>query len=147
MTSRIDILTAALRQPVLLRPLLGQELREALVQGLGPGSSEPRWTATLPQLAESLDTSLTRAEEKDTPTGSTTAGPGATSTAHALVLETDAYDYLAACSCGHPIGRTPKARSVDVLVCRWEQHAARAANDSAWSYAVASLPTPSIGAS
>jgi hypothetical protein len=50
------------------------------VQLLGR-STDPDWTATIPQLAEAIDRALTISEEKDTP-----ADSGATSTARARIL-------------------------------------------------------------
>lgn len=148
MASRTDTVAAALRHPKLLRPVLAHELRGAVVQGFGPGSSEARWTATVPQLAEAIDTALTEAEEKDIPAGSNTVGSQGTAfTPHALVLEPDGLDFRAVCRCGRPIGRTPQGRSLDGLVGLWEQHSAEADPDSTWARAVACLPASSIGAS
>ncbi|MFB7597213.1 hypothetical protein [Streptomyces sp. NPDC056160] len=77
MTSRTDTIAAVLRRPVLKRPVLGHELRERLVQGLGPGTTVAAWTATVPQLAEAIETALVRQEQKDTrgrrPAGESTA--------------------------------------------------------------------------
>ncbi|WP_217545609.1 hypothetical protein [Streptomyces sp. GbtcB6] len=143
----MDTIAAVLRSPRFRRPVLGQELRGAVVQGLGPGSSETRWTATVPQLAEAIDTALTRAEEKDTPVGSTTAGTGTADTPHALVISRTEHDFVGACQCGRAIGRTPRARPLDALVGLWEQHAAQADPDTAWADALQSLHTTPIGAS
>lgn len=148
MTARVDAIATVLRIPTLRRPIVGQELRGPVVQGLGPGSSEARWTATVPQLAEAIDTALAKAEEKDIPAGSTTAGrTGTAFTPHALVLELDGLDFRAVCRCGRPIGRTPQGRSTDGLVGLWEQHVTEADPDGAWTRAVASLPGSPIGAS
>ncbi|MFJ3794984.1 hypothetical protein ACIPSJ_01710 [Streptomyces sp. NPDC090088] len=152
MTSRTDTIATALTHPEFRRPFLGQELRGAMVQGLGPGSSEPRWTATVPQLAEAIDTALTRAEEKDTPAGgSTTAdASGTADTPHALVIRLVGPDHVGTCECGRAIGRTPRTRSLDGLAGLWEQHAGQATDpDTAWADALNSLPTHTtpIGAS
>lgn len=134
MSARIDTIAAALRGPELQRQFLGHELRGALVQGVGAGSTEVVWTATVPMLAEAIDTALTKAEEaeeKDIPTGTP-------STPHALVLEADDIDLIGSCRCGRRIGRTPQRRSVDGLVGLWERHVSE---DEAWTDALAALPT------
>lgn len=84
MTSRTDTIAAVLRRPALKRPVLGHELREQLVQGLPPGGTEARWTATVPQLAEAIDAALQQQEQKDTSAGIQPVG--ATSTARAEIL-------------------------------------------------------------
>lgn len=123
MSSRADMIAAVLRRPVLRRPFLAHELRGAMVQGLAPGSSESRWTATVQQLADAIDTALAASEEKDIPAGSATAGSQGTAfTPHALVLELDGLDFRASCRCGRAIGRTPQGRPVEGLVGLWEQH-------------------------
>lgn len=156
MPSRVDVIAAVLRDPAPVRPLLAYELRSSVVQLLGPGTTDPTWTATPGLLAEAIDAGLARAErkEKDIPadTSSTAGTQGTTSTAatHALVLESDGVDLVGVCRCGRSIGRTPLARSVDGLVGVWEQHCtrARAAQDTAWADALTSLPTTHpIGAS
>ncbi|MFF6985644.1 hypothetical protein [Streptomyces sp. NPDC010273] len=153
MPSRLDVIAAVLRDPAPVRPLLAYELRSSVVQLLGPGTTDPTWTATPGLLAEAIDAGLARAErkEKDIPADSSTVGaPGTTSTAaaHALVLESDGLDLVGVCRCGRPIGRTPLARSVDGLVGVWEQHCARAVQDTAWADALTALPTTHpIGAS
>lgn len=147
MTARVDAIAAVLRIPTLRRPIVGQELRGPVVQGLGPGSSEARWTATVPQLAEAIDTALAKAEEKDIPASSTAGSTGTAFTAHALVLELDGLDFRAVCRCGRPIGRAPQGRSTDGLVGLWEQHVAQVDPDGAWTRAIASLPVSPIGAS
>ncbi|MEU9424291.1 hypothetical protein AB0D87_15905 [Streptomyces sp. NPDC048342] len=145
----MDAIAAVLRNPTFRRPVLGQELRGAMVQGLGSGSgsSEPRWIATVPQLAEAIDTALTRAEEKDTPAGGTTAGTGTADTPHALVISRTEHDFVGVCECGRAIGRTPRTRHLDGLVGLWEQHAAQADPDTTWADALNSLHTTPIGAS
>ncbi|MFE7236129.1 hypothetical protein ACFVAF_37055 [Streptomyces sp. NPDC057596] len=132
MPSRTDTIADVLRRPVLQRPVLAHEMREHLVQGLDPRSTQTRWTATVPQLAEAIDTALREAdrEEKDIPAGSTTARhKGTAFTArteaharHALILERAGPDFIGTCQCGRRIGRTPQSKPVDALVGLWERH-------------------------
>ncbi|MFM9542276.1 hypothetical protein [Streptomyces turgidiscabies] len=82
-SSRIDIIAAVLRRPVFHRPIVGHELRGALVQLLGR-DSDVTWSATVPQIAEAIDTALQKNEKKDTPAGSQPAG--AASTARGEIL-------------------------------------------------------------
>jgi hypothetical protein len=97
MTSRIDTIAGVLRQPKLWRPVLGHELREHVVECLGPGSTEPRWTATVPQLAEAIDTALQKSEEKDTPVATRPTGTASTARAEIIrVLEDAGYNEAAA---------------------------------------------------
>jgi hypothetical protein len=149
MTPRAARIAAFLRRFQPVRQPLGYELRDSVVQLLGPGTTDPTWTATPVLLAEAIDQDLTRAEEKDTPAGSTTAGgTGAPFTAHALVLNRDAHDFVGTCQCGRAIGRTPQSRPLDGLVGVWEQHADQTGPDAAWADALTSLPvSSSIGAS
>ncbi|WP_330349622.1 hypothetical protein [Streptomyces sp. NBC_00582] len=143
-TSRIDVIAAALRKPDLQRAFLGHELRGALVQGLGPGSTVPEWTATVPMLAEAVDTALTGAEEKDI-----TAAAGTPSTPHALAIKFDGVDLVGVC-CGRVIGRTPPDRPLAPgLIGLWQRHTGEPDRDKAWADALASLQTPpsEIGAS
>jgi hypothetical protein len=149
MTPRAARIAAFLRRFQPVRQPLGYELRDSIVQLLGPGTTDPTWTATPVLLAEAIDQDLARAEEKDIPADSTAAGDTGTAfTPHALVLDRDGCDFRAACRCGRAIGRTPQHRSVDGLVGLWEQHAAQADPDSAWADALTSLPvSSSIGAS
>ncbi|MFF9123210.1 hypothetical protein ACF09J_07910 [Streptomyces sp. NPDC014889] len=153
MPSRTDIVAGVLRSPVLQRPVLAHEMREHLVQGIDPRSTLTRWTATVPQLAEAIDTALREAdrEEKDIPADSTTARhQGTTSTAradattgHALILQAAGPDFIGTCQCGRPIGRTPQNKPVDALVGLWERHTTSTSSDNeAWAGAVASLPHP-----
>lgn len=146
MPSRLDVIAAVLRDPAPVRPLLAYELRSSIVQLLGPGTTDPTWTATPGLLAEAIDAGLARAErkEKDIPadTSSTAGTQGTTSAApaHALVLESDGLDLVGICRCGRPIGRTPLARSVDGLVGVWEQHCIQ---EVAWADALTALPSTS----
>ncbi|MEI5522489.1 hypothetical protein WB388_17960 [Streptomyces brasiliscabiei] len=83
MTARAAVIAAALRQPDLRRPYVGHEVRAGVVQLLGR-STDPDWTATIPQLAEAIDSALTISEKKDTPAD--TQPVGAASTARAQIL-------------------------------------------------------------
>lgn len=143
MRTRAEIIANVLRHPQPVRPPLAYELRGSVVQLLGPGTTDPTWVATPEVLAQAIDTALTREREKDIPASSagTPSTPG-----HTLVLQADCVDYVGACGCGRPIGRTPRARSLDGLVGLWEQHVEA---DSAWAEALASLPASAtvIGAS
>ncbi|WP_327403869.1 hypothetical protein OG194_29810 [Streptomyces sp. NBC_01288] len=150
MSSRIDVIAAVLRHPAPVRNPMAYELRGSVVQLLGPGTTDPTWTATPEVLAAAVDAGLARAErkEKDIPVGTADVkGTTSTAAAHALVLESDGLDLIGICRCGRPIGRTPLTRSVDGLVGVWERHCAQAA-DTAWANALAALPaTTPIGAS
>ncbi|MYS44073.1 hypothetical protein GTY23_23140 [Streptomyces sp. SID5998] len=84
MTSRTETIAAVLRRPKLARPILAHELRQHVVQGLGPGTTAADWTATVPQLAEAIDTALLRQEQKDT--RGRTRPPAGESTARGQVL-------------------------------------------------------------
>lgn len=64
MISRIRIIDAVLRHPN-VRRLAGHELRGTLVQLLGPGTTDPSWTVTVPLLAEAIDAALARAEREE----------------------------------------------------------------------------------
>jgi hypothetical protein len=139
MSSRADVIAAVLRRPRLLRPVLAHELRERLVQGIGAGSTLAEWTATVPQLAEAIDTAL-KGEEKDTPEGApSTSLP---SDGHALIVRTVGVDLLGSCQCGKPIGRTPRARSMDGMTGLWERHV-DSVSGQAWAEALTVLPTSS----
>ncbi|MDX5569361.1 hypothetical protein PYK79_47300 [Streptomyces sp. ID05-04B] len=138
MTERIDTIAAALRNPVLRRAFVGHELRGSVVQGLGPGSTVPEWTATVPMLAEAIDTALTRAEEKDIPAASTPAA-GTPSTPHALAVTYDGVDLIGTC-CGRVIGRTPPtAPLAPGLVGLWQRHTGEPDPDQAWAAALTAL--------
>lgn len=100
MTSRTDLIAAVLRRPRLKRPVLAHELRGRLVQGLGAGSTDVEWTATIPQLAEAIDTALQKAqerEEKDTRRRAQRRVDGSTARAELLaVLQEAGYNEAAA---------------------------------------------------
>ncbi|MFF7901218.1 hypothetical protein ACFZCV_20835 [Streptomyces sp. NPDC007920] len=152
MPSRTDIVADVLRAPVLQRKVLAHEMREHLVQGIDPRSTQTRWTATVPQLAEAIITALREAdrEEKDIPADSTTARhQGTTSTArtaastgHALIIQPAGGDFVGTCQCGRRIGRTPQNKPLDGLVGLWERHTNPSPDDEAWADALASLPSP-----
>lgn len=118
MTTRADLIAAVLRRPVLRRPVLARELRERLVQGLGAGSTVAEWTATLPQLAEAIDTALIDGEVRATaPRGSIAGG-------HALIVEARGRDLVGACQCGTVLGRINPGTPLDALAVPWERHTA-----------------------
>lgn len=104
--TRTDVIADVLRRPVLRRPVLGHELRERLVQGLGPASTEAEWTATVPQLAEAIDTAL-----------------GA-DVIHGLVVQYDGIDMVGTCQCGQRLGRIRPGTRLDALTVPWERHIA-----------------------
>ncbi|MBE4790971.1 hypothetical protein [Streptomyces caniscabiei] len=85
MTGRVDVIAAALHRPPLRRPFVGHEVRSGVVQLLGRGT-DPDWTATIPQLAEAIESALRTSEEKDTPVGGTQPPTGAEFTARAQIL-------------------------------------------------------------
>ncbi len=152
MTTRVETIAAFLRRPAPVRQPLGCELRGSVIQLLGPGTTDPTWTATPEVLGAAIEAHLDQAvrEEKDIPAGPSAGTQGTTSTApaHALVLESDGLDLVGTCRCGRPIGRTPLTRSIDGLVGTWEQHCTQAAQDTAWADALTALPaTNAIGAS
>lgn len=85
MTTRVDVIAAALHRPPLRRPFVGHEVRSGVVQ-LHGRSTNPDWTATIPQLAEAIDSALTISEQKDTPAGGTQPPTGTEFTARAQIL-------------------------------------------------------------
>ncbi|WP_171111276.1 MULTISPECIES: hypothetical protein [unclassified Streptomyces] len=117
MTTRADTIATVLRRPVLHRRLLAHELRERLVQGLGPGSTDAEWTATVPQLAEALDTALTK---WDAATAGALAGSEAAG--HALVVSYEGSDLVGRCQCGPVLGRVRPGTALDSLAVPWVRH-------------------------
>jgi hypothetical protein len=115
--NRAEAIAAVLRRPVLRRRVLAHELRERQVQGLGPGSTVADWTATVPQLAEAIDTALA---VHDAATAARTAG--STAGGHALVIEWQERDLVGACQCGRVLGRIDPATPLDALAVPWERH-------------------------
>lgn len=87
--SRIDVIAAALRRPLLRRPVVGRELRGSIVQSLGR-NSDVTWSATVPQIAEAIDTALEKHEEKDTPDRGQRSGAASTARAQILTALTGA---------------------------------------------------------
>ncbi|MET8826557.1 hypothetical protein ABZX40_36495 [Streptomyces sp. NPDC004610] len=69
---RLKIITDALTRPRLTRPVVGHELRQAVLTYTG---AQTEWTATLPQIAEVLDTALFPGAETPPPPAAA-AGPG-----------------------------------------------------------------------
>lgn len=119
--NRSDVLAGVLRRPVLARPVLAHELREHLVQGLGAGSTAVEWSATVPQLAEALDTALVRF---DAATVGAIAGSAAAG--HALVIEHRGPDLVGTCQCGRRLGLTRPDGRLDALAVPWIQHTSTA---------------------
>jgi len=136
--SRTDTIAAVLRRPHLLRPIVAHELRGPLVQGLDRGTTVA-WQATVPQLAEAIDTAL-QEEEKDIPADAGTAFTALPSDGHALIIRPVGGDFIGSCQCGQALGRTPRTKPVDHLVGLWERHTAPIA-DQAWADALTALPT------
>lgn len=83
MTTRAALIAAALHKPNLTRPYVGHEVRSGVVQLLGR-STAPDWSATIPQLAEAIDTALRSSEEKDIPNGGQPSGTASTARAQIL---------------------------------------------------------------
>lgn len=100
--NRAETIAGVLRRPFLKRPVLAHELRGRLVQGLGAGSTAAEWTATVPQLAEAIDTALA-------------AG-------HALVIEYCGLDLVGTCQCGRRLGLIGPATRLDALAVPWVRH-------------------------
>ncbi|MFI8531092.1 hypothetical protein ACIGMX_12665 [Streptomyces aquilus] len=100
--NRAETIADVLRRPVLTRPVLAHEVSERLVQGLGARSTVVEWTATVPQLADAIDTAL---------------GAG-----HALVIERQGGDLIGTCQCGRRLGRINPATRLDALAVPWERH-------------------------
>lgn len=80
--SRHDTIAAVLRRPILRRPIVAHELRERIVRGSEPGSTVTAWTATVPQLAEAIDTAL----QKDTRGGIQPPAGGSTARTEILTV-------------------------------------------------------------
>ncbi|MFI5685857.1 hypothetical protein [Streptomyces sp. NPDC051636] len=78
--SRTDTIAAVLRHRQPVREPLGCELRGSVVQLLGPGTTDPTWTATPEVLAKAIDSAL----QKDTRHGF--QSPAGESTARAEIL-------------------------------------------------------------
>ena len=100
--NRAETIAGVLRRPVLKRPVLAHEVSERLVQGLGARSTVVEWTATVPQLAEAIDTAL-----------------GAD---HALIVEYHGIDLVGTCQCGRRLGRINPATRLDALAVPWVRH-------------------------
>lgn len=115
--NRADAIAAALRRPVLERPLLAHELRGPLVQGLGSGSTVAEWTASVPQLTEAIDTALTKL---DAATAGAMAGSAAAG--HALVVSYRGRDLVGTCQCGRRLGYINPGTRLDALAVPWIQH-------------------------
>ncbi|MEV8124825.1 hypothetical protein AB0P07_12030 [Streptomyces sp. NPDC085944] len=118
MTSRTDTIAAVLRRPRLTRPVVAHELRERLVQGLEPGGTATEWTATVPQLAEAINTKLEEREareQKDTRGRAQRPAGGATAREEILaVLESAGYNTAAAAELLARAHREPRTNPPDL---------------------------------
>lgn len=118
MTARTATIAAVLCRPRLQRPVLAHELREHLVQGIGPAGTDKEWTATVPQIAEAIDTALLEAErreEKDTCRGRQPRAGGSTARAELLaVLQGAGYNTAAATDLVARAFREPHADPPDL---------------------------------
>lgn len=74
MTTRADLIAAALRSPQIGRPYVGHEMRGPMLMLTGP-HSDLIWSATIPQIAEAIDQALKEQEEKDIPATGTASTP------------------------------------------------------------------------
>jgi hypothetical protein len=85
MTSRLDIIAAALRSPRTGRPYVGHEMRGPMLMLTGV-NSDLIWSATIPQIAEAIDQALQEQdrEEKDIPAVGAQPTAGTTSTPHVV---------------------------------------------------------------
>ncbi|MCH5677858.1 hypothetical protein [Streptomyces gilvus] len=117
MITRSDVIAQTLNHPVLTRPTVGHELLERVVQGLGPRSTLADWTATVPQLADAIDTALARV---DAATLGALAGSAAAG--HALIVEYSGCDLVGACQCGRRLGRIRPGTALDALAVPWTTH-------------------------
>lgn len=118
MTSRIDTITTVLRRPQPVRPLAGHELRGSVVQLLGPGTTDPTWTATPRLLAEAIDQGLLReeGERKDIPVTGSQPVAGTVDSARAeilAVLQAAGYNTVAAAELLARAHREPHAAPPD----------------------------------
>lgn len=117
MISRTDTIASVLRRPHLTRPVVAHELRERLVQGLEPGGTATDWTATVPQLAEAINTQLEEREareQKDTRGRVQRLAGGATARVEILaVLESAGYTAAAAAELLARAYREPRADPPD----------------------------------
>lgn len=116
--TRAELIASALRRPRLQRPVLAHELRGRLLQGLAPGSTAADWTATVPQLAEAIDTALAAHD------AAAAAQAGTVAAGHALVVHYDGADLVGVCQCGTPLGRAHPGKPLDALAVPWERHTA-----------------------
>lgn len=120
--NRADIIASVLRHPPLTRPVLAHELRGRLVQGLEPASTVADWTATVPQLADAIDSALAAADAATAAQAVTAETAGTPAAGHALVVAYDGADLVGICQCGHRLGRIRPGTRLDVLAVPWLQH-------------------------
>jgi len=116
-TTRAEIIAGVLRRPSLKRPVLAHELRERLVQGLGPGTTEAEWTATVPQLADAIGTALAAFD-----TATAAAASGSEAAGHALVVAYRGRDLVGICQCGRVLGHIGPGTRLDALAVPWIRH-------------------------
>ncbi|MFF9269133.1 hypothetical protein [Streptomyces rochei] len=115
MPSRTDTIVAVLRRPRLKRQVLAHELAGRMVQSTAPGSTAVDWSATVPQLAEAIDTALTQQEQKDTRGRAQRPAGDATARAEILaVLESAGYNAPAAADLLARAHREPRTDPADL---------------------------------
>ncbi|WP_329597786.1 hypothetical protein OIE43_18940 [Streptomyces pseudovenezuelae] len=117
--NRADAIAAVLRRPVLERQLLAHELRGPMVQGIGSGSTVVEWTASVPQLAEAIDTALANVDA-----AAAAAMAGSAAAGHALVIEHRGGDLVGTCQCGRRLGYIHPGTRLDALAVPWIRHTA-----------------------
>ncbi|MFF7521222.1 hypothetical protein [Streptomyces pseudovenezuelae] len=115
--NRAEAIATVLRRPVLQRPLLAHELRGPIVQGLGSSSTVVDWSASVPQLADAIDTALAKV---DAATAGAVAGSEAAG--HALVVTYRGRDLVGTCQCGRRLGYINPGTRLDALAVPWIQH-------------------------
>lgn len=115
--TRAETIAAVLHRPVLDRRLLAHELGGRLVQALGPASTVAEWTATVPQLAEAIDTALA---VHDATAAATVAD--AEAAGHALGVQHLGSDLVGVCQCGRTLGRITPGTRLDALAVPWLRH-------------------------
>lgn len=115
--NRAETIAGVLRRPVLTRPNVGREMGERLVQGLGARSTLVEWTATVPQLADAIDTALAKVD-------AATAGAlaGSVAAGHALVISYRGRDLVGTCQCGRRLGVIRPDTRLDALAVPWIRH-------------------------
>ncbi|MEU3683720.1 hypothetical protein AB0E99_22670 [Streptomyces sp. NPDC030592] len=114
MTSRTDTIARVLRRPRIKRVTLAHELGGRMVQSTAPGGTTVDWSATVPQLAEAIDTALEDQEQKDTRGRAQRSAGGATAREEILaVLESAGYNTAAAAELLARAHREPRTTPAD----------------------------------